>query len=314
MARPPRLQAPGTFHHLIARGNERREVFRDDADREDYLERIARYRVRFGFRLYAYCLMPNHVHLAVEQGPASLSAFMHALQSSYTQHFNRRHGRVGHLFQGRYKSFLVDCDRYFVALVRYIHENPVKAGIVREARLYRWSSERYFRYGTDAPWLDLERALELLGPNRREGMRRYRELMNRSETLSAYDALQIYERSIKADQDFAREALQQVSVPRRRSRDWTAEAVARAVAASAGLTLEDLTGSSRRRGVSRSRVISAYLGREQLGIPVAETARLFRRNETSLAHSVQRLEERIAAESDFRARIEGIANNAKLRD
>ena len=312
MARPPRLQAPGTLHHLIARGNERREVFRDDADREDYLERIARYRERFGFRLYAYCLMPNHVHLAVEQGPASLSAFMHALQSSYTQYFNRRYGRAGHLFQGRYKSFLVDCDRYFLALVRYIHENPVKAGIVPEAHVYRWSSDRFFRKGVGPPWLDLDRALALLGSNPREGMQRYRELMDGCESASVYDALTAVEGSVKGEKDFASDALRQIFLPQRRSRTWTAEALARAVAACEGLTLEELAGPTQRHAVSRGRIVTAYLGRERLGIPIAETARLFRRDESTLARGVRSFEERIAREPELRKHVERIAKNTKI--
>jgi REP element-mobilizing transposase RayT len=313
MARPPRLQAPGTVHHLIARGNERREVFRDDPDREDYLERLTRYRERFGFRLYAYCLMPNHVHLAVEQGSASLSAFMHALQSSYTQSFNRRHGRVGHLFQGRYKSFLVDCDRYFVALVRYIHENPVKAGIVREPHSYKWSSDRFFRIGVGPPWLDLDRALALLGSSRREAMRTYRDLMaDRCGSAPEYETLVAYEGSIKGDEGFARETLRQVLMGTRRRRTWTAEAVARAVAASRGLTLDHLAAGNRRRDVSRLRFMSAYLGRERFGIPIAEAARLFRREGSSLAHGVRSLEEQLDRDPELRRQVERIAHNAKM--
>jgi REP element-mobilizing transposase RayT len=314
MARPPRLQAPGTLHHVIARGNERRDVFHDDSDREDYLERIARYRERFGFRLYAYCLMPNHVHLAVEQGAASLSAFMQALQSSYTQRFNRRHARVGHLFQGRYKSFLVECDRYLIALIRYIHENPVKAGIVRESHVYPWSSDRFFRKGEGPPWLDIERVFALMGSSRTEAMQRYRELVaDRGEIAStSYDELVAYERSVKGGETFAMEALRHTPLPPRRNRAWTAERVARAVAACEGMTLDELTGPSRRRKFSRLRLATAYLGRERLAIPIAEAARLFRRDESSLAHGVRLLEERMGQGSNLRDWIDRLAHNAKL--
>ena len=106
-----------------------------------------RYRERFRFRLLAYCLMDNHVHLAVETGKAPLSRIMACLQSSYTQYFNRHYGRVGHLFQGRYKAFLVEKDRYALALLRYIDENPVKAGVAATAQAYRWSSDRDYREG-----------------------------------------------------------------------------------------------------------------------------------------------------------------------
>ncbi|MGH2398128.1 MAG: transposase, partial [bacterium] len=104
MVRPLRLEAPGAVYHVVARGNERKAVSRDDRDRERYLGRLAHYRERFGFLLYAYCLMDNHVHLALQRGPVALSRIMLAVQSSYTQWFNRRHERVGHLFQGRYKA------------------------------------------------------------------------------------------------------------------------------------------------------------------------------------------------------------------
>ncbi|HEV8609609.1 MAG TPA: transposase [Thermoanaerobaculia bacterium] len=312
MARPPRLQAPGAIHHITARGNERRDIFRDDSDREDYIERIARYRARFGVRLYAFCLMPNHVHLALEQDPGSLSDFMHALQSSYTQAFNRRHERVGHLFQGRYKSFLVDSDRYFLALVRYIHENPVKAGIVREARSYPWSSDRFFRSGVGPPWLDLDSAFALLAQTRPEAMRRYADLMAHRAGAPAYETLTAYARSIKGDEEFAKEALRRASRPTGRSRTWTAESVARAIAICAGRTLDDLTGRSRCRNVARLRLISAYLGRERFGIPIAEAARLFLRDDSTLARRVRWLKEQIDREPRLKEQIEGMAKKAEL--
>lgn len=313
MARPPRLQAPGTLHHLIARGNERREVFRDDVDREDYLDRIARYRQRFGLRVFAYCLMPNHVHLALQQGARELSAFMHALQSSYTLRFNQRHARVGHLFQGRFKSFLVDSERYFVALIRYIHNNPVKAGLVSETEVYRWSSDGFFRKGTGPPWLDLDGALALMGPSRMTALRRYGALMkDGGGDAGEYEAVTVYESSVKGDEEFALRALRQVPLPRRRNRVWTPETVARSVAACDRLTLEDLAGPSRRHALSACRIVAAHLARERLGIPVSVMARLFRREETGLAHGVRSLEERVARDPELKKRVDRIAKNAKL--
>ena len=312
MARPPRLQATGAIHHVTARGNERRRIFLDDGDREDYLDRIARYRVRFGVRLYAFCLMPNHVHLALEQDPGSLSDFMHALQSSYTQAFNRRHARVGHLFQGRYKSFLVDSDHYFLALVRYIHENPVKAGIVGQAPSYPWSSDRFFRSGVGPAWLDLGAAFGLFAPSRQEAMRRYVDLMADREHAPTYETLVPYERSIKGDENFAKVTLHRALRSTERSHTWTAETVARAVALSAGRTLDDLTGDSRCRDVARWRLFAAYLGRERLRIPIAEAARLFLRDDSTLARRVRLLKEEIDRDPKLREQIEQVAEKAEL--
>src|SRR5438132_10174385 len=133
MARRPRLFAPGLLYHVIARGNQRQPTFLTDADYyEAYLARLARYRRRYGVFLYAYCLMPNHVHLLAETSEAPLWRFMQGLQQSYTQRFNRVYGKVGHLFQGRYKAIVCDRDEYLMALIRYIHLNPLRAGLVED--------------------------------------------------------------------------------------------------------------------------------------------------------------------------------------
>ena len=100
MARRPRVFAPGLLYHVIVRGNQRRQTFRCEEDYKAYLDRLEKYRAKFQVRIYAYCLMPNHVHLLLESGSAPLDKFMQGLQQSYTQYFNRRYRKVGHLFQG----------------------------------------------------------------------------------------------------------------------------------------------------------------------------------------------------------------------
>jgi REP element-mobilizing transposase RayT len=127
MSRRPRVFAPGLLYHVIVRGNQRRKTFRCDDDYKAYLDRLQKYRAKCNVRIYAYCLMPNHVHLLVETGSTPLAKFMQGLQQSYTQHFNRSYRKVGHLFQGRYKAIICDRDKYLLALVRYIHLNPVRA-------------------------------------------------------------------------------------------------------------------------------------------------------------------------------------------
>src|SRR5215471_11089303 len=188
MARPLRLEVSGGLYHVMARGNERKAIFRDDVDRRRYLDRVAHYREKFGFQFLAYCLMNNHVHLAIETGKVPLSKVMAGLQSSYTQYFNRRHDRVGHLFQGRYKAFLVEEDRYALALVRYIHENPVRAGVVERPEQYEWSSDRFYRKGKGPEWLDSDRVLRMLGRGRSAAVREYRRLM-RERVEEPYEAV-----------------------------------------------------------------------------------------------------------------------------
>jgi putative transposase len=140
MARPLRIAFPGACYHVTVRGNERRPIFRDDRDRTRFLERLAEMVSRYRLVLHAYVLMRNHYHLLVETPQANLSRAMRQLSGVYTQDFNRRHRRAGHLFQGRFKALLVDKDAYLLELSRYVHLNPVRVGEVHNPAAFRWSS------------------------------------------------------------------------------------------------------------------------------------------------------------------------------
>ena len=293
MVRPLRLEAEGAVYHVIVRGNERKAVFRDDRDRERYLEGLARYRERFGFRILAYCLMDNHVHLALERGPVMLSRIMLSVQGSYTQWFNFRHGRVGHLFQGRYKALLVQRDRYLLALVRYIHENPVGARLVERASEYRWSSDRAYRRGSGPEWLDLDRVLPMFGRNRQRAATGYRKFMG-EELEEPYGWVKEISQAIKGDEDFAIGVLRRAGERPMSKTGLKPEQVAAAVAREHGVKLEELMTPSRRRELSRVRIEAAYLGRREAGIPVAQTARFFEREESTLNRGVLKLESEIA--------------------
>jgi len=150
MARKPRIEYPGAFFHIIVRGNNRENIFRDSADYLRYLQKLVYFCGEGDVTLYAYCLMPNHTHLLLEMGKVSLSKVLQRFHTWYTLYFNRRHGRVGHLFQGRYKAIVCDRDAYLLELVRYIHLNPVRAGLVHRPQDYRWSSHRIY-IGADKP-------------------------------------------------------------------------------------------------------------------------------------------------------------------
>jgi putative transposase len=124
MARKPRLFAPGILYHVIVRGNQRQRTFLSPANYQTYLEKLTQYRRQHEVTIFAYCLMPNHVHLLLECGKTPLGKFMQGLQQSYTQYYNRKYKKVGHLFQGRYKAILCQKDAYLLELIRYIHLNP----------------------------------------------------------------------------------------------------------------------------------------------------------------------------------------------
>lgn len=178
MARKPRLHIPGGIYHVILRGNARADVFFDPADRTRFHSLLAEGSVRFGYGILAFCLMTNHVHLALRAGRLPLSAGMHNLDFRYTRHINRQHGRVGHLFQGRFGAFLVDGDAYLLELVRYIHLNPVRAGLVIDPADYAYSSHRAYLGRSDVPFLHTEPVLRLFDSEPAGARRRYAEFMN----------------------------------------------------------------------------------------------------------------------------------------
>jgi REP element-mobilizing transposase RayT len=140
MARPLRIEFPGALYHVTSRGNERAPIFFTDHDRRDFLSILGDVVEQYHWQCHAYCLMPNHYHLLLQTPEPNLSRGMHQLNGTYTQRLNRRHDRVGHLFQGRFKAILVDREGHLLELARYVVLNPVRAAMVHDPEEYRWSS------------------------------------------------------------------------------------------------------------------------------------------------------------------------------
>jgi REP element-mobilizing transposase RayT len=154
MGRQWRIEFAGAFYHILSRGNEGGDIFYDDEDRRLFLDTLAEMSERFDLNIYAYVLMDNHYHLLLRTNLPNLSKVMQWFGLTYTRRFNNRHFRSGHLFQGRYKSIIVQNDAYLVRLSCYIHRNPIRAGIVERLADYKWSSYQYYAYRKKPPdWL-----------------------------------------------------------------------------------------------------------------------------------------------------------------
>ena len=181
MARPLRIELADGVYHVVARGNERKLIYRDEADRETFLATLDQTRSRFGWLILCYCLMGNHYHLLVRTARPNLARGMCHLNGVYAKRFNRRHGRVGHLFQARYHAILVQQDEHLVATVRYIVNNPVRAHIVASCEDWRWSSHRATLGKQPPGLLALDALLQHFDEHDRSRARqRYRELIGQS--------------------------------------------------------------------------------------------------------------------------------------
>jgi len=178
MARSLRIEFEGAFYHILARGNERKNIFDNERDKEHFLELLRSVDIRFGAFLHSYVLMDNHYHLIVETPRGGLSRILHSLNTAYTVYFNKKHNRAGHLFQGRYKAILVEEDKYILALSRYVHLNPVLAGLVTRPEKYFWSSYRaYMKAGNPEPWLRTDLILGQLSTDLNMARKRYKEFV-----------------------------------------------------------------------------------------------------------------------------------------
>lgn len=178
MARQLRLEYPGALYHITARGNEQQPIFRDETDRQHFLTLFGREILQQGWRCYAYCLMDNHYHLLLDTPEPNLSRGMRRVNGSYTQRFNWRHHRIGHLLQGRFKSLLVERESYLLELCRYVVLNPVRAGMVSLPEEWIWSS-----YGATAgltrppSWLNVAGVLSLFDAAHGQARQAYQQFV-----------------------------------------------------------------------------------------------------------------------------------------
>lgn len=161
MARKKRIWYPGAQYHVMTRGNRRTNLFKKSEDFYEYIKILFDIKQRFPFKLYAYCLMDNHIHLQIKTQEAKLSTIMQQINTIYSRYFNQEYNLVGHTFQGRYRAELIETDAYMLETNRYIHNNPVHAKMVKSPLDYKWSSYFAFVYGRDDHLVDHEEFLQL---------------------------------------------------------------------------------------------------------------------------------------------------------
>lgn len=303
MPRGPRLDGPNALHHVIVRGIEGRLLFLGDADRQDFLDRLASVVTETGLSVLAWTLLPNHAHLLVRTGARPLATAMASLLTGYAGSFNRRHHRAGRLFQNRYKSILVEEEPYLLELVRYIHLNLLRAGLVRTVEdldRFPWSGHSALVGSVRRTWQDIRDVLGLFGGRMTIARRRYREYLatgisrgRRSDlqggglrrSAGGWESLQELRRGREhglADERvlgsgaFVEEMLclllPQQDVPSRSRAQEAFPALLAHCAQAWGVTQEELRSGSRRRVVAHPRAVLVYLGVRHLGLPAVDLA------------------------------------------
>jgi len=308
MARRPRVFAPQVLYHVIVRGNHRQVTFRTPADYQAYLERFGRYLPICQVRLWAYCLMPNHVHLLVETGTQPLSTFMQRLQQSYTQYFNRTHRKVGHLFQGRYKSIVCEKDQYLLALIRYLHLNPVRAKLVKRPDAYAYSGHRAYLTGQATAVLDPAPGLSVFG-----GVAAYRQFVRdgMGEGHQA-DYYAVTDQRFLGPARFVDEWQARIQkVPIARPRQPLALAL-QAVAAGLGVDVAQLRSADRSWVVSRQRTQAAYLLIRRGGYRTSEVAAALHRDPATVSSMLTRFVARLSEEPATNRELERLAKKIKI--
>lgn len=291
MARRPRLFSPGLLYHVIVRGNQRQKTFLTEQDYKAYLERLSKYRKKFRVTVYAYCLMPNHVHLLLESSSDPLARFMQGVQQSYTQYFNRVHRKTGHLFQGRYKAIVCERDEYLLTLIRYIHLNPVRASLVRRPEHYKWSGHRGYLNldGKGAEVLDPSGVLGLFGG--RGGYRRF--VLDGLEEGHKEEYYEVEDQRFLGPEGFGEKMRKEVEGEKGHRAKASLGDVLSRLAHRANIDVGILRSPDRGRRVSKVRTLLAYVLVRRMGFSVSEVATYMGRDPTTLSVLISRLTDRM---------------------
>ncbi len=302
MARRPRLFAPGLLYHVIVRGNQRRKTFLSHADYQAYLERLGRYRRKFAHTLHAYCLMPNHVHLLVESSTEPLAKFMQGLQQSYSQYYNLRHRKTGHVFQGRYKAIVCEKDEYLLELIRYIHLNAVRAGIVKEAEQYEYSGHRAYLEGQATEVIDPRKVLGLMG-----GKARYRAFVR--DGIGQGHKEEFYEvedQRFLGAQGFAQKLQEEHEEPRAK-KPRPLDQVVFELGKELGIGGSQLKSGDRSWPVSKARTMIAYVLVRRQGYALGKVASYFGRDAATVGILIGRLAARMSKDEPLRQEIDRLS-------
>lgn len=304
MARKPRLHVPGGCYHVILRGNGGQDIFLQNEDRFRLYLLLQEGVERFGHRIHAFCLMTNHLHLAVQVEKTPLSKILQNLSFRYTRWFNKKNQRLGHLFQGRYKAILVDRDAYLPELVRYIHLNPVRARMVEGPEEYPWSGHRAYIGKDVIPWLMTDWVLGQFAKRSETAILRYKKFVSEGMGEGRREEFHSGEHDprVLGDETFTVEALTSLSESFvRPSLDHIVEYVCGLY----GLSESDLAERGRARKNAQARTLVGWLALQAGSSTLSAVARRFGRDIATMSNAVRQMN----SNSDVKDRARQILNS-----
>jgi REP-associated tyrosine transposase len=310
MPRKPRLHYPGAVYHVILRGNAKQDIFFDTEDRRRFLVFLHDGIERYRFRLHGYCLMTNHLHLAIQVEEITLSRIMQSLSLRYTKWVNWRQDRIGHLFHGRYKAVAVEADNYLSQLVAYLHLNPVRARMVENPADYPWSSHRAYLALEQAPWLTTELVLSQLSDKPRRARKLFGEFVEASADEGhrpEFHGMNTQDSRILGDDTFIEEVLRGEAPMRMVT---TMDNVLAAVREVCGLTAEEMASASQGVRVSEGRALAAWGVLNLCEATLTELGKIVGRDVTSLSSAARRLVSRAKKGDEVAARMDSVRNAA----
>jgi REP element-mobilizing transposase RayT len=321
MPRQARLDAPGALHHVMIRGVNKSNIFNDAQDKSAFLSRLGVNVEKAKASVLAWVLMDNHVHILLKSGAGGISEIMRRLLSGYAQYFNRRHKRTGHLFENRYKSILCDEDKYLLALVRYIHLNPVRVGMIKniaELDKYIWSGHSMLVKSSTLAWMDVKNVLAQFGSKPRRAIEAYRSYIveglshvgndqfrggglkrsvgdwSQVVAMRSHKEKQSYDERILGDSDFVERILKETEEKQLRQLRYkqegkTIQKIIEEECKIHKINVIELKNGSRRKLISETRRIIASRAREEQGLSSAEIARNLGVATSSIARALERV-------------------------
>lgn len=214
MGRKPRVEYKGAVYHVIQRGNNREYIFEGEKQKEYLLGLIKEYKRRMNFELYGFILMDNHYHMIVKTSEAPLQDIMHRINHKYSKYYNYINSRTGHVFENRYKGILIKDDKYLLSLLRYVHQNPVRARLCNRVSDYPWSSDLYYRKNRLGEIVDIDLILDIFSKDRPKAIKAYRKFMDADEMeeVDAFEEVPFIGEDKDSDMDKIAETVQRKSL------------------------------------------------------------------------------------------------------